>query len=82
MFLMSEKYLEGSKNSRKILRYDLAPNELKNIFRTFENIFKYLKEIYFEFRKIEKNQKKYEILPKTSTLHINGLLARLPLLIL
>jgi hypothetical protein len=26
---MSEKYLEGSKKSRKISRHDLAPNELK-----------------------------------------------------
>jgi hypothetical protein len=34
-FLMSEKYLEGSKNSRKILKHDLAPNELKTIFITF-----------------------------------------------
>jgi hypothetical protein len=42
-FLISEKYLESSKNYRKILRHDLAPNELKNIFRTLENIFKYLK---------------------------------------
>jgi hypothetical protein len=29
LFLMSEKYLEGSKNSRKISRHDLTPNELK-----------------------------------------------------
>jgi hypothetical protein len=43
LFLKSGKYLEGSKNSRKIPRHDLAPNELKNIFRIFENIFKYLK---------------------------------------
>jgi hypothetical protein len=42
-FLMSEKYLECSKNSRKLSRHDLEPNKLKNIFRTFENIFKYLK---------------------------------------
>jgi hypothetical protein len=35
---MSEKYLEGSKSSRKISRHDLVPNELKNIFRTFENL--------------------------------------------
>jgi hypothetical protein len=40
---MSKKYLEGSKKSRKITRNDLAPNELKNVFRAFENIFKYLK---------------------------------------
>jgi hypothetical protein len=42
-FLMSEKYLEGSKNYRQIPRHDLAPNKLKNIFKTFENVFKYLK---------------------------------------
>jgi hypothetical protein len=29
-FLISENYLEGSKNFRKIPRHDLAPNELKN----------------------------------------------------
>jgi hypothetical protein len=34
---------KGSKNFRKIPRHDLAPNELKNIFRTFENVLKYLK---------------------------------------
>jgi hypothetical protein len=33
---MSKKYLKGSKNSRKISRHDLEPNDLKNIFRTFE----------------------------------------------
>jgi hypothetical protein len=53
-FLISEKYLEDYKNSRKIPRHDLTPNELKNIFRNFENVFKYPKEIDFEFRKIEK----------------------------
>jgi hypothetical protein len=42
-FLISEKYLEGSKKSRKIPRHDLAQMNSKNIFRTFENIFKYLK---------------------------------------
>jgi hypothetical protein len=43
MVLMSEKYLKGSKNSRKIPRNDFAPNEFKKHIRTFENIFKYLK---------------------------------------
>jgi hypothetical protein len=42
-YLMSEKYPEGSKISRKIPRHDLAPNELKNIFRAFENVIKYHK---------------------------------------
>jgi hypothetical protein len=28
-YLMSKKYLEGSKNSRKLSKHDLAPNALK-----------------------------------------------------
>jgi hypothetical protein len=28
-FLISENYLEGFKNSRKLPKHDLAPNELK-----------------------------------------------------
>jgi hypothetical protein len=35
---MSKKYLEVSKNSRKIPRYDLAHNELKKQIRNFENV--------------------------------------------
>jgi hypothetical protein len=31
-----EKYFDGSKNSRKNPRHDLAPNERKIIFRSFE----------------------------------------------
>jgi hypothetical protein len=56
---MFEKYLEGFENCRKIPRHDLEPMNSKNIFRTFENIFKYLKSIDFEFRKIENIQKIY-----------------------
>jgi hypothetical protein len=43
LYLTSEKYLEGTKNTRKIPRHDLASNEQKNIFRAFENVFNYLK---------------------------------------
>jgi hypothetical protein len=31
-----EKYFEGSENSRKIPRHNLAPNERKSIFRSFK----------------------------------------------
>jgi hypothetical protein len=43
----------------------------KNIFRTFEYVFKYIKYIDFEFRKIEKYSETYENLRETSTRHIN-----------
>jgi hypothetical protein len=42
----------------------LAPNELKNKFRPFENVFKYLKGKYFEFWKIEKYLKNMKIYGK------------------
>jgi hypothetical protein len=37
-YLTSENYPEGSKYYRKIPRHDLAPNELKKIFRSFNNV--------------------------------------------
>jgi hypothetical protein len=52
----------------------------KNIFRTFENVFRYLKKIDFEFQKIGK----YENLWETSTRQTNmfrtlfGLLGLMP----
>jgi hypothetical protein len=42
-FSLSEKYLKGSKNSRKFLDMIWHPMNSKNIFITFENVFKYLK---------------------------------------
>jgi hypothetical protein len=40
---MSKKYLEGSKNLGKFIDMIWHPMNSKNIFRIFENVFKYLK---------------------------------------